>query len=77
MELKGAKETMRIFHHLNNKGVTFLDSIISLFIVSIVLASVLMLLRTSVLISKRTADQIEFFSIQQNEKSEVIFELCK
>lgn len=77
MESKVEKEMMQIFRHLNNKGYTLLNSVISLFIVTLVLVSVLMLLRTSVMISKKTTDQIEYLSVHQNEESEIIFELCK
>lgn len=68
---------MRIFHRSNNAAYTLLDSIISVFIVSITLVTVLVLLRINVQISKKTSDQIENLSIHQNEKSEIIFELCE
>lgn len=68
---------MQIFHHSNNDAYTLLDSVISVFIVSITLVTVLVLLRINVQISKKTSDQIENLSIHQNEKSEIIFELCE
>ena len=68
---------MRIFHLPNNKAYSLLDTLISLFIVSFTLVSVLLLLRGNIKMSKNISDKIESVSEKQNEKSEAVFEKCE